>query len=58
MPDNPDTLADIMDTIRGELLPMMEVAIPTKKQIILLMDEVEDLYVRLYTLRDALHGDE
>ena len=55
-----DKLADVIDTLEGALIPMMRSMLPepTDEQISLLLDEVEDIYCRLISLRGVRNGDD
>ena len=51
----PDSMEQVKADVVGELLPMIDVMLsaPTQRQYSLLLDELEDLYVRVYNLRGA-----
>ena len=54
----PDTLEKIVADIEGALLPMMKAMLPEPEmfQCVMLMDEIDTLYCRVYSLQDEVQN--
>ena len=56
----PDSLAKIIDSIEGAILPMMKAMLPepTEKQLKLIYEEMRDLRMRLVKMWENFYGDD